>query len=189
MEVFWERGYEGALLVDLTAAAGIAPPSFYAAFGSKDQAFCDAVDHYMATVGAKPIRELNAAVSIRVGVERMLLASIDVALMMPPGGCMLILGVVNCLPENELARMHLKLAREHTRELIRLRLERALSEGELSQGANIRQYAAFIHGVMQMISFQARDGATHEELKELVAPALRILEESAIEGIPHPHTS
>lgn len=28
MEVFWTRGYEGAQLVDLTAAAGIAPQAF-----------------------------------------------------------------------------------------------------------------------------------------------------------------
>ncbi|KAB0543810.1 TetR/AcrR family transcriptional regulator [Kerstersia gyiorum] len=32
-------------MVELTAAAGIAPPSFYAAFGSKAAAFCEAVDH------------------------------------------------------------------------------------------------------------------------------------------------
>ena len=34
MEIFWARGYEGAQLTDLTAAIGIAPPSFYAAFQS-----------------------------------------------------------------------------------------------------------------------------------------------------------
>jgi AcrR family transcriptional regulator len=43
MEVFWARGYDGATLEELQAAmGGIAPPSFYAAFGSKDQLFREA---------------------------------------------------------------------------------------------------------------------------------------------------
>lgn len=172
MEVFWARGYEGAQLVDLTAAAGIAPPSFYAAFGSKEEAFCEAVDHYIATVGAGPIQALDQGATLREGVARMLLASVDVALSIRPGGCLLILGVVNCLSENEKARTHLKAARNKTRELIHARLERARAVGELPPEYDTRQGAAFIHGVMQMISFQARDGASRDELEALIPPAL-----------------
>ena len=52
MEVFRERGYEGATLADLQSAmGGIAAPSFYAAFGSKEQLFKEAVDLYLQTVG------------------------------------------------------------------------------------------------------------------------------------------
>ncbi|WP_413737555.1 TetR/AcrR family transcriptional regulator [Sodalis sp. RH21] len=177
MGVFWARGYEGAQLVDLTAAAGIAPPSFYAAFGSKEEAFCEAVDHYIATVGARPMQELDDAATLREGVERMLLASVDVALSTSPGGCLLVLGVVNCLPENEAARAHLKVARNKTRELIYTRLEYARAAGELSPECDIKQRSAFIHGVMQMISFQARDGASRDELEALIAPALGVLNE------------
>ena len=32
---FWQLGYEGASIADLTAAMGITPQSLYAAFGSK----------------------------------------------------------------------------------------------------------------------------------------------------------
>jgi AcrR family transcriptional regulator len=40
MEVFWDKGYEGASLDDLQAAmGGISPPSFYSAFGSKEALF------------------------------------------------------------------------------------------------------------------------------------------------------
>ncbi|MED5057561.1 TetR/AcrR family transcriptional regulator [Pseudomonas aeruginosa] len=175
MEVFWARGYEGAQLVDLTAAAGIAPPSFYAAFHSKEAAFCEAVDHYIATVGAEPMLALDDGATLREGVERMLRASIDVALSTRPGGCMLVLGVVNCLPENEPARAHLKAARDQTRALIHARLERARAAGELPPSRDTRQCAAFLHGVMQMISFQARDGASRAELDALIAPALNVL--------------
>ncbi|KHN92926.1 TetR family transcriptional regulator [Pectobacterium actinidiae] len=172
MEVFWARGYEGAQLVDLTAAAGIAPPSFYAAFGSKEEAFCESVDYYITTVGAIPMQELDNAANLNEGLLRMFQASIDIALSMRPGGCLLILGVVNCLTENEAARTHLKAARDKTRELIHTRLKHARAAGELSPDCDIQQRSAFIHGIMQMISFQARDGATRDELEALVALAL-----------------
>ena len=43
MELFWEHGYEGASMSDLTAAMGINSPSLYAAFGCKEQLFREAV--------------------------------------------------------------------------------------------------------------------------------------------------
>lgn len=51
MEVFWRLGYEGASMTDLTAAMGIASPSLYAAFGSKEALFRQALEHYGATEG------------------------------------------------------------------------------------------------------------------------------------------
>jgi len=175
MEVFWIRGYEGAQLVYLTAAAGIAPPSFYATFGSKEGAFCEAVDHYIATVGARPRQALDDGATLRESLERMLHASIDVALSTQPGGCMLILGVVNCLPENEPARSRLKAARDKTRELIHARLVQARITGELPIRYDTQQLASFLHGVTQMISFQARDGAARTELEAMIEPALSVL--------------
>src|SRR5262245_49107511 len=56
MEVFWDLGYEGATLLDLQKAmGGITAPSFYAAFGSKQELFKEAVTLHMATVGAPGI--------------------------------------------------------------------------------------------------------------------------------------
>src|SRR6267142_3452524 len=46
LEVFWERGYEGATLPELTKAMGINRPSLYAAFGIKEQLFRKALDSY-----------------------------------------------------------------------------------------------------------------------------------------------
>ena len=39
VHVFWEKGYEGTSIADLTAAMGINPPSLYAAFGNKEALF------------------------------------------------------------------------------------------------------------------------------------------------------
>ena len=49
MELFWRRGFEGVSMADLTAAMGIAAPSLYAAFVSKEALFREAIALYRAT--------------------------------------------------------------------------------------------------------------------------------------------
>ena len=176
MQVFWARGYEGAQLNDLTAAIGVKPPSFYAAFGSKEDAFREAIDLYIATIGSAPMRALEEAATVRDGLRAMLEGSVAVALSAKPGGCLLILGVVNCLPANEAVRAHLLNARRKTVELVAARLRRGVVDGELPVDTDIPCLATFFHGIMQAISFQARDGATRADLYALIEPALRALD-------------
>ena len=53
MTVFWARGYEGTTLDELKLAmGGITAPSFYAAFGSKEALFREAVVLYRQTAGS-----------------------------------------------------------------------------------------------------------------------------------------
>lgn len=172
MEVFWAKGYDGAQVTDLTRAIGIAPPSFYAAFGSKEAAFLEAVDLYIDQVASAPMRALEDAATVRAGLRAMLAGSIDIAVSNEPGGCLLILGVVNCLPANRAARERLAAARGETVELIEARLRRAVREGDLADETDTARLAAFYHGIMQAISFQARDGAGRAQLAALIEPAL-----------------
>jgi AcrR family transcriptional regulator len=60
MEVFWRHGYEGTSLSELTTAMGINAPSLYAAFGSKEDLFREAVELYEATEGAQALGALDA---------------------------------------------------------------------------------------------------------------------------------
>lgn len=175
MEVFWSKGYEGTQIGDLTSAINIGPPSFYAAFGSKEAAFLEAVDLYIATVGSRPMRALADSPTAREGIREMLRGSVDVALSAKPGGCMLILGVVNCPPDSGPARDCLMAARRKTVDHIRARLRRGIEDGALPEDTETDRLAAFYHGVMQAISFQARDGATRPELEALIEPAMAAL--------------
>ena len=47
MLLFWERGYEGTSMADLTQAMGLNPSSIYAAFGDKHALFQLAVKRYI----------------------------------------------------------------------------------------------------------------------------------------------
>jgi AcrR family transcriptional regulator len=49
MRVFWEKGYEGATLTDLTDAMRINRSSMWAAFGNKEELFKRAFGRYIDT--------------------------------------------------------------------------------------------------------------------------------------------
>lgn len=59
MAVFWEQGYEGASLADLTAAMGITKTSMYAAFGNKEDLFRKVLERYEQGPAAYVARALR----------------------------------------------------------------------------------------------------------------------------------
>ena len=67
LHVFWQRGYEGTSLSDLTEAMGINRPSLYAAFGNKEELFRRALDRYVekgpGAVYRKALAEPTAGLS------------------------------------------------------------------------------------------------------------------------------
>ncbi|TSD86729.1 TetR/AcrR family transcriptional regulator [Mycobacterium sp. KBS0706] len=177
MEVFWAKGYEGAQLVDLTAAMGINPPSFYAAFGPKEALFREALDRYLATDGAGSMQALETGATTRESILGMLTASAEIALASPGArGCMLILGLVNGLPENDGLRLHLAGLRRETTERIRRRLRRGVEDGDLPAGTDIDGLATFFGTMLQGLSLQARDGASREQLLAAASAAVKALD-------------
>lgn len=176
MEVFWAKGYEGTQLNDLTAAIGITPPSFYAAFGSKEVAFREAVELYKVTTGSVFLDALETGETAQDSIRAMLKASIDVAVSAPnSAGCMLITGVLNCHPESDPLSDLLKGVRQENIKCIQKRLERGRQEGDVAPSANIPVLARFYSGMVQAISMQARDGMSRAELEAGVDPAMAAL--------------
>jgi AcrR family transcriptional regulator len=113
VDVFLARGYDGATLEDLTSAmGGIAPPSFYAAFESKDNLFREAIELYASTAGSHG-REALGGPRVREAIEGMLRASTD-AFTVPdkPGGCLALLGAVGCTRATKETHEFLQTVRE-----------------------------------------------------------------------------
>src|SRR5271170_3657427 len=76
MIMFWRKGFAATSMNDLCNAMGIRSPSLYAAFGSKETLYLEAIEHYVRTVGPT-IWDKLAATSARDGVEKMLLAATE----------------------------------------------------------------------------------------------------------------
>lgn len=91
MEVFWRDGYLASSLASLGAAMDLQPGSIYAAFGSKDGLFREALAAYVQRVRSTVAR---AQLGPREIIEGWFAAHIDAALDVPEGargrGCLLL---------------------------------------------------------------------------------------------------
>lgn len=175
-DLFWARGYEGASMADLVSALGLASARIYAAFGSKEELFREAVALYEAKEGGFAARALDEEPTARRAIERMLREA--VAIYAPPRnprGCMVVSAATNCASENDAVMRWLASHRRARTKSITDRLRRAAREGELEAGADVAAlgdyFATFLHG----LSVQARDGVPRKRLLAMIPVALRAL--------------
>jgi AcrR family transcriptional regulator len=174
LRLFWARGYEGTTLEELLAAmGGITPPSFYHAFGSKEALFKEAADHYIATVGSRPVHALETAPTAREGIEAMLRAAVE-SFSQPgmPRGCLLQSGATKCAPGNQGPQAHLQRARQRAPEVIRRRLKRGIVDGDVPAQADLRRIVSFYVTVAQGLGVRAGDEATRAEMMAAVDGAM-----------------
>jgi AcrR family transcriptional regulator len=173
MRVFWERGYEGTSIADLLRAMGITPPSLYAAFGSKEQLFREAIEYYSRVESAGTCIAMQHEGSAREAIERMLRANADAyADPAKPSGCMVVLCATMGPPANESVRTYLAALRGQGQDEIQHRLEAAVADGELPPGTDTAGMALFFTTVLQGMSLQARDGAGRAALYRIVDGAM-----------------
>lgn len=173
METFWALGYEGASMAELTRAMGIASPSLYAAFGSKDELFLEAVKRYEEKSGAELTAAIEDAPTARAACEDFLLLSAE-SLARPgcPPGCMVVLTAACAHGAAESTRSALRRSRARTAGLLTRRFESAVASGELPQGLDIAAIAAFFVTVQQGMTIQAVDGATQDGLAGVARAAM-----------------
>lgn len=173
MDVFMARGYDGTTLEDLQAAmGGIAPPSFYAAFGSKDQLFREAVTVYHASMSQRFLSRLTAPTA-REGIEGLLRAGVETfAGGEGPRGCMVVLGALNATRANDEVHEYLRELRDQGSEAIRRRLLRGIADGDVPAGAPVSELTSFYTTVMQGMAIRAHGGASRQALSGTVDAAM-----------------
>jgi AcrR family transcriptional regulator len=172
MLLFWRKGFAAASMNDLCDAMGIRSPSLYAAFGSKEALYLEAIEHYVRTVGPTIWDKLGAATA-RDGVEKMLLAATE---MLPetgpiPAGCMAVLGGVGDEWPAAVADV-VKSVRLEMLGNLQTRLKMAVTDGELPAATNVDRLSRFYLTIFQGMALQSRDGATSAELKGVAASAM-----------------
>src|SRR6478752_3895137 len=147
MELFWEHGFEGVSISDLTDATGINRRSLYAAFGTKEELFRCAVRRYLDGPGGFVAAALQQPRAREVA-EAMLHGATDNV------------------------RVDLARQRDAGVKALAHRFDEAQVAGELP-GVDTLVLARWINSVCQGFSVQARSGATRDELHQAADQALR----------------
>jgi AcrR family transcriptional regulator len=184
--LFWEKGYEATSIADLTDALGIGAPSLYAAFGSKEAFYAEALTYYCESTADFVWAKFAAADTAREAVFSFLMDSATAltgAVADIPRGCMVTLSSVGSEGHAELGEL-VRSTRGQTLERLMARLGRAVQDGEIPASADLNALARFVQTVQSGMSILARDGASAAELTKVAQLSMlgwdaRLSEDSA----------
>jgi AcrR family transcriptional regulator len=173
MVVFWEQGYEGASLTDLTAAMGITRTSMYAAFGNKEGLFRKALDRYSAGPAGYVARALEEPTAREVAAA-FLHGGVDTTTDPDrPHGCLTVQGALAAAPADRAIRDALSDWRNNACARLRDRFQRAKDEGDLPPTSDPALLARLVATVASGIAVQAAGGAGRDELHRVADAALQ----------------
>ncbi|HEX8056860.1 MAG TPA: TetR/AcrR family transcriptional regulator [Novosphingobium sp.] len=172
LRVFWQRGYEGASMAELTEAMGITKPSLYACFGNKESLFRSALDLYEREKLCYTSSALEADTAREV-VERLLRGGLAMQCGdSDPQGCLSVISTVACGAEAESIRTEVIARRKSSEAALARRFERARDEGDLPEHADPEALASYLTTVLQGMSVKASAGACRDTLGRIVDTTL-----------------
>ena len=175
MCVFWEKGYEGTSLDDLTQAMQINRSSLYSSFVDKESLFRRVIERYQAG----PLSYVHQALhqpTARAVIENLLRSTVrflnDGS---HPRGCLSLQGGMACGSGNEEVTQAMLDWRNQGLVFIQKRMQRAKAEGDLAQDVDPRDLARLVVILLNGLSVQAVNGATAAEMNRAVELALKSL--------------
>jgi AcrR family transcriptional regulator len=172
LRVFWEKGYDGASLTDLTEAMGINRPSLYAAFGNKEELFKRALDLYQSEKLAYVGKALEAPTGKEVA-RRLLEGAINNT----TGecrGCLGVIATVSCGNKDSPIKQDIQERAQSARCAVVRRMQRAIDEGDFTIPVEAEAMTRYVIAVMQGISVQAGSGASRQDLEHVAEATLAI---------------
>jgi AcrR family transcriptional regulator len=172
LRVFWEKGYDGASLTDLTDAMGITRPSLYAAFGNKEALFKRALDLY-ETEKLAYVRGALDAPTARGMAQRMLDGTIANITSECPG-CLGVIASVSCSGVDSPIREDVRCRARSSRGAMVERMQQAIDEGEFTQPVTAEAMTQYLMAVLQGLSVQAGAGASREQLQQVADATLAV---------------
>lgn len=173
---FWRDGFEATSMSDLVEAMGINSPSIYAAFGSKEALFAEAVEHYRTAYSDELLRALNGAPDAESGLAAMFDKAIALFTRPDmPGGCFVVNSVASNAPTGAGAAKVLNELRRERSQQIAERIGRDVTGGRLRSDTPVEDLSDFYATVLQGLAQTARDGVEIVRLRTVVDQSMILL--------------
>lgn len=177
MRVFWENGYVGTSLADLTAALGINKPSLYAAFGNKEQLFQAATAHYVDAYGTPMLQALRepADMPLQQRLQNYLHAIVEHNCSdSAPKGCFVVKSCCETGSENipDEIMSSIQDFGQNLEQRITQQLRTEQKQKHLRDDVSARNMATYIVTVIYGIAVMARRGKSKKAMLSIVDTAL-----------------
>lgn len=177
--VFWRRGYEATSLDDLLEAMNIGRQSLYDTFGDKHSLFLEALERYVARRTEEIVSALDAAPSVRQGMDAIFMAVARESATKKRRGCFGVNTVMELAPHDAKVAKVLAAEQRHTTEHFYRALERGRQRGELSGATDAKDLwalARFLVGALQGMRVSAKADPTSPAPGDIARMALKAIE-------------
>ena len=177
LEVFWQVGYEHASIALLCKALNVTAPSLYAAYGSKADLFCKAVDAYENEYWVDAKEEFVKCSSASKAISDFFAHAARI-LTCPetPCGCLVVMATVNAVTEDWQVVDKLSKIRENTRNLFREKIREGIESGEFKRTTESDSFADLLNIILEGMSFQARFGMSAERMFKAVEQVSQLID-------------
>ena len=170
LQIFWTKGYDGTSMALLGDAMGMASPSIYAAFGSKEELFIEVLQIYIADEVDPVWQALDDNDDLEDAIRQLLFGAIDAFVGRGvPRGCLVILGGGLLAPSQNSVRTMLQAERERYRERLAGRIVRAIEDGALHSANDPATLSSCVLAFLGGLAIEAIDGEQSEQLKNMAS--------------------
>ena len=183
MEAFWDGGFSGTSLDDLSTRTGMNRPSLYAAFGDKEALYLKTLESYLQgrreaiTAALDPARPLPEA--LRDFYHRM----IDRFVAGENGarGCYLVGTAITEAVHNRKVRELLAASVGELDGVFAAAFSTAQARGQIAKGADVRALATLASAIVHTLAMRARSGQSRAALRAVADSAVKLL---CASGVP-----
>jgi AcrR family transcriptional regulator len=176
MDAFWDGGFSGTSMDDLSARMGMNRPSLYAAFGDKEALYLKTLEGYRAARRALLDAALRNGRPLQEAMRELYQRIIDRFLAGDRGarGCYLIGTAATEAVQNPKVRELLADSQRELDERFRSAFSAAQSKGELGPEADPRAFGMLASALVHTLSLRARAGQPRAVLRAVVDSGLRL---------------
>ncbi|MFJ7495176.1 TetR/AcrR family transcriptional regulator [Streptomyces sp. NPDC097727] len=175
MGLFWRQGYHATPVPRLTELLGIGSGSLYAAFGSKDGLYAQALKRYCDDLVEALDRDIRAGSDIRTALRGMLIAMVTTDAVDRERGCLLVNATTERAAHDGTAEQA-RATMTAMESVLTAALHRARVRGELSSEQSPVELARFLITFIQGLRVMGQARVDRPFLESAVTGALKALD-------------
>ena len=181
-DAFWDGGYTGTSLEELSDATGMNRPSLYGAFGDKRALYLQTMERYRDMGRAAMKEELSYEIPLAEALRRTFnrAISIYIAGTHGPRGCFLINTAATESVRDPDIRAAFAAGLHELDDQLEARLRHASAHGDLNTDIEPAVLARVLSGVMNSLALRARAGEPREMLESTVEATVRLVTQAAL---------
>ena len=176
-DAFWDAGFTGTSLDDLSSATGMNRPSLYGAFGDKRALYLNTLQRYRELSRSAMKEELSQERSLADALRGVLARAISIYVTGKRGGrgCFLVGTAATEAVQDSEVRKVLADGLHELDALLESRLRQGIDSGELKSDLEPADLARVVCGVMNSLAVRARAGESRATLESTAEAAVRLV--------------